>query len=150
MATWQFDLYFVPRAGRLPHRDSEGYDVPALPEAAAIEAQAYLDKKLGKPWLMLEDWLVFGDEASNRVDLLQTEDGGAELSARIDARSINDAFCNTVCDLAKRLDCLLFTAESGLPLEPDHTVLVAALNTSRAAAFVRNPNEFLRGVKNGG
>ena len=150
MATLQFDLYFVPRAGRLPLRNSDGYDVPALAESAALEAHAYLDKKIGKPWIMLKDWLVFGDEDSNRVDLLRTEDSGAELSARIDARSINEAFCNTVCELADLLHCNLFIAESGLPLEPDRAALVTALNTSRAAAFVRNPNEFMRGVQNVG
>lgn len=150
MAIWQFDLFLVPRAGSMPSLSSEGYDVPVLPEPLVMEARTYLSQEMGQPWQMLEDWQVFGDENSNRVDLLLTKNGGAELSVRIDARCNTESFRNTVCELAERLQCLLFASESGLPLEPDRAVLASALHSSRAAKFVQNPQKPLSGVQNVG
>ena len=143
MAIWQFDLFLVPRVGGMPFLSGEGYDVPALHESLVMEARAYLSRQMGQPWPLLEDWLVFGYENSNRVDLFLTENGGAELSVRIDATSDTESFRNTVCELAERLQCLLFVPELGSPLEPDRAALASALRSSRAAMFVLNPTEAL-------
>ena len=145
MAIWQFDLSFIPSGDPLPSRSGEGFDVPSLTEERALEAHAYLSKYLGEPWLMLEDGLVFGEEQGHRVDLVRTENGGAEVSARIDARGSVEQFCNAVCELARALDCLLFSPEFWLAFQAEPALLAAALEKSRASAFVRNPLQVLRG-----
>jgi len=150
MATWQFDLYFVPRDASLPLRTDEGYDVQPLVTSTALEAHSFLTKHFGQPWPMLEGWLVFGEESGSRFDLVSNEDGSSELKARIDARGNSESFCNIACELAQLLHCLLFIVESSLPLEPNPAKLISALNNSRASKFVSNPREFLRGVSNVG
>ena len=148
MAIWQFDLFFVPRAEGMPSLSGEGYDVPVLPERLVIEARNYLSQQMGQAWQMLEDWQTFGEENGNRVDLLLTKNGGAELSVRIDARCNTESFHDIVCELAERLQCLLFASEPGRLLEPDRAALASALHNSRAFKFVHDPRKVLRAIRN--
>jgi hypothetical protein len=150
MAIWQFDLSLVPRAGPMPWRVDEGHEVPPLQEAPAVQAHAWLCEHLGEPRVMLEDWLVFGEEQGNRVDFLFNEDGSANLTARIDARSQYEKFICGLCELTRISNCLLFSAEQWAAVEPSVAEVSAALERSRAVAFVRNPLHVLRRGTHGG
>ena len=96
---------------------------------------------------MLEDWLVYGSENGNRFDLLLNEDGTAEVSARIDARSEANQFVAELCELSSLLDCGLFSAEFWKELEGTPVAVALALERSRAAEYIRNPEKVLRGSR---
>jgi hypothetical protein len=85
MAIWQFDLSFVPKSGPMPWRVDDGHEVPSLDEMLTRRAEDWLAGRFGTPWLLMDDWLVFGEQNGHRVDLVRNEDGGCQLSARISA-----------------------------------------------------------------
>lgn len=145
MATWQFDISFVPRDGPMPWRTEEGHDGPSLPEVVAVKAHAWLCQHLGEPWRMVEGWIVFGQEQGCRFDFLFNEDRSANLSARVDLRGDYGSFIAAVCELAAVTECLLFSAEHWAPVEPTIAELSAAVMASRAASFVSNPRSFFGG-----
>jgi hypothetical protein len=99
---------------------------------------------------MLESWVVFGHEQGSRFDFIFNQDGTADLSARVDARSQYRGFVTALCELASVSDCSLFSAEHWALLEPSVGELVRAIERSRAAAFVRDPLNVLRGGHDGG
>jgi len=150
MATWQFDLFLVPCGGPMPSRNDDGYDVPTLPESQTQVANTLLTQKLGDSCLLLEKWWIFGEEQGNRIDLGLSETGGAELFARIDARIDSEPFCQTICEVAAQLGCVLFSAESGEIIEPEVSALMSALKNSRAFAFACDPRGFLGRGQHGG
>lgn len=99
---------------------------------------------------MLEDWLVYGTEKGNRIDLLQDQAGTAQINARIDARSeAATQFIGQLCELSSLLECGFFSIEMWKPLEATPGALSLALERSRAAAFVRDPEKVLRGAASG-
>jgi hypothetical protein len=130
----------------MPWRTADGHESPSLSEPLAVEARGWLTRHFGDPWFLMDDWLVFGDENGHRVDFLLNEDGSADLSLRISAREDSRSFCRSVCELALALECVFFSAEFWLRLEPAQEVLAAALARSRASEFVRDPIKVLRGA----
>jgi hypothetical protein len=149
MAIWQFDLSFVPRGGPQPRRTSDGHETPAVQAAKVTEAQAWLSARFGEPCEMLEDWLVYGPADGSRVDLVFNQDGTAEIGARIDARSEATEFISSLCELSELLDSTPFSVESWSLLEANLSAIDIALERSRAAAFIRNPEKILRGTGSG-
>ena len=150
MAIWQFDVAFVPRGGPAPWRTADGHEVPSIESSEAVKAQAWLHAHYGDPWVMIEGWFVYGSEKSNRVDLLLNQDKTAQLSARIDARSeAATQFIGELCELSSLLECGMFSAEMWRLLEATPAALGLALERSRAAAFVRDPENVLRGAGSG-
>ena len=105
--------------------------------------------KLGEPENMLEDWLVYGSETGNRIDLLLNQDGSAEVIARIDARNVATKFIGELCELSELLDCELFSAEFWKALNATPVAIDLALERSRAAAHVRDPEKVLKGASGG-
>ena len=146
MAIWQFDLSLVLRGGGLPRRTAEGHEVPGLAENKTDQAQSWLIQRFGAPWEMTEDWVVFGEEGGNRVDLISNEDGTSELSVRIDARVDSSAFIKAVCELSNLLGCVLFSAEFWRQINPEPSEVAEAAEASRAALYVRNPLHVLKGA----
>jgi hypothetical protein len=145
MALWQFDISLVPKAGPMPWRVAEGHEVPSLGAPLIRSAEGLLTQQFGSPWLLMEDWLVFGEENDHRVDLLRNEDGSGQLSARVSARLASTSFCATISQVAVVLDCVFFSAEFWRAVEPTPSALAQALSESRASQFVRNPLSVLRG-----
>lgn len=129
----------------MPWRVADGHEAPSLGESLTGRAEDWLTVRFGKPWLLMDDWLVFGEENGHRVDLLRDEHGGSQLSARISARTDAADFCSVLSELATTLDCIFFSAEFWRPVEPTLQALSQALMESRASQFVRNPLGVLRG-----
>ena len=134
----------------MPWRTEDGHDGPSLVEATAKVAHAWLCRRMGEPWRMVEGWIVFGEENGNRFDLLFNEDGSANLTVRIDARSQYLTFITAVCELAAVTRCLLFSAEFWGAIDPSVRELTCAIERSRAAIFVKDPLKVLRGDSDGG
>lgn len=149
MAIWQFDLSFVPHGGPMPWRTEDGHQVPAFHAHKAALAKEWLLVRLGEPHVVFEDFLIFGSDTGNRVDLLLEEDGSAEVFARIDARHSATRFIRELCELAQLLESVFFSAEYWKPVETTPIAVGFALERSRAAAFVRDPEKVLRSADGG-
>jgi hypothetical protein len=134
----------------MPWRTEDGHDGPPLAEPVAVSAHAWLLEHFGEPWRMVEGWIVFGQDQSNRFDFLFNEDRSANVSARFDARSNFGGFVAAVCELASISECQLFSAEHWAAIEPSVVELSAAIERSRAVRYVSNPRGFLGGGQNGG
>ena len=74
-------------------------------------AQAWLHERFGDPYEVLPDWLVYGSDKGNRIDVVLDSDFSAEISARLDARVNITEFANELCDLCKTLNADLFSIE---------------------------------------
>ena len=73
MAIWQYDLFVVGEGRALPLSMDGGWDLPELPAASTLSAQRTFVGSMGNPWLMMDDWVVFGSENSTRIDLMFNE-----------------------------------------------------------------------------
>ena len=134
----------------MPWRTDDGHDGPPLSGAVAVNAHAWLLKNFGEPWRMVEGWIVFGHEQSNRFDFIFNEDRSVNLSARVDVRSNFGGFVAAVCELASTSQCVLFSAEHWAVIEPSPEQFSAAIRRCRAAGYVNDPGSVLRGGHGGG
>lgn len=142
MAVWQFDLFLVGEGHALPLLRDDGWDLPQLPAASTLNAQGSLAGSMGYPWLMMDDWVVFGNEGSTRIDLMFGEDDQVEIRIRLSA-SATEADIDEVCGFAREVHSKLFDPATGALIPPDRLSLASALACSRAAAFSRSPRHIL-------
>lgn len=131
MAAWQFDLYIVSESQVIAARDKEP-GPPQLPLPLVYDFQAELAHYLGPPWRMLNDWLVFGPENGNRVDIVFESDTNASVSVRCDVREEAPQFLVLVSDLARFHGCLFFDPASGEIIEPDLELLLEIIRRSQS------------------
>ena len=77
-----------------------------------------------------------------------TFESGAVVHVRVrcDARNPSYWFLETVCAHARAMDCILFSLEQCLMMEPQPSTLWRALETSGAAAYVRDPQGYINGI----
>jgi hypothetical protein len=154
MAIWQFRLVFVPEKALLSM-----YDVlPAvIPQELASEARWWSDFQ---PPIGFEKWIDLilpaaapwstrlslwgqkhGDEA--RVFYVdETKTKVEHLAFRIDVRDLSRELVHRVCMLAKRLDCVLMTAERTV-LVPDESMVITAVANSTAKKYLDDPEATL-------
>lgn len=145
MAIWQYDLFLIAEDCALPVWMDDGWDCPGLPVASTISAQAGLVRALGHPWLMMNDWVVFGKENRTRVDFFFDDADQVSIHVRLDA-SATESELDTVCWLTGELKGRLFDPATGTLTQPDRRSLASALAASRAAAFARAPRAFPEGL----
>lgn len=143
MAAWQFDLHLMSRGEPMPTASGAGLDIPEVPAKSALYVQEIVADALGKPWLMMDDWVVFGIETGTRVDLLFDDADTVEVLLRLDASVNNDAFLDIICAVALKLDCSYFDAQGRQSIEPRRELLLQAMALSRAAKFAKSPREFV-------
>ena len=118
MAAWQFDLYFVARGAPCSDLESSREGVPTLPLSTVYSMQNDLAFYLGPPWLMLSDWLVFGPENGNRVDVCFESETAASMFVRCDVREEAPQFLVLFSKIAQLHGCLFFNPQSGRLIEP--------------------------------
>ena len=85
MAVWQYDLFLVREGQALPLLMNDGWELPQLPAASTLDAQEALAGSLGCPWLMMDDWVIFGNEERTRIDLMFNETDEVEIRIRLTA-----------------------------------------------------------------
>ncbi|NRF72482.1 hypothetical protein HLB44_36610 [Aquincola sp. S2] len=149
MAIWQFDLTFVPIGDPMPVQGPDGHEARSFRAHKVSAAKAWLSERFGAPREVLEDWFIYGPNDGSRVDLLFNPDGSAEISARIDARSEAVEFATALCELSALVDGQPFSVEFWKLLEVKPSAIGLALERSRAAAFIRDPEKVLRGAGSG-
>jgi hypothetical protein len=137
MAIWQFDLFLVHAEDALPVLGADGWTLPRSPAASTLRAQEILIAALGRPWLMLDDWVVFGDETGTRADLVFDDADNVEIGIRIDVSATNSEL-DTICGFALALNGRFFDPATRVLLHPDRKTLASALAGSGAAAFGRS------------
>ena len=142
MAAWQYDLFLVGEGSAAPVFVDEGWELPPLPAASTLHAQRILVGSIGNPWLMMDNWIVFGGEQGTRVDCWFGDADEVEIRVRLSALA-TESELGAVCDFTAALWCTLFDPETGAMIQPDRKSVVSALAGSRAAAFTRAPRTFL-------
>lgn len=125
MAVWQFDLYLIPPGSTAPDTSIPDWE-PVLPAHITYALQEDFVHYLGRPWLMLPDWIVFDPENGNRIDFNFVDAGDAIVQVRLDTRNEAPQFVVLIADLAKLHDCVFF-AESGEFIQADRDQLMDAL-----------------------
>jgi len=132
MAIWQFDLYFIHIGSTQPDIRGEEWEAPVISHALARSVQEVLAHYFGLPWLMLDDWLVFGPEDGNRVDLLFDDDhAGVSIFVRCDLRDDAPQFFQLVAELARQVDCEFFCSDNAQLISADLHRLTLAANARR-------------------
>lgn len=111
MAVWQFDLYLIPVDAPPPDTGGEAWDSPAIPWSHVRDVQEALAYYFGPPWMMLDDWLVFGPENGNRVDVQFDDELTASILVRCDIRDEAPQFLTIVAELTHSFDCQFFCAD---------------------------------------
>jgi hypothetical protein len=145
MAIWQYDLFLVGEEDALPFLTDDSWELAQLPAASTLSAQRTLVGSLGFPWLMMDDWVVFGSEESTRVDLLFDGPDNVEIRIRLDASATDDAEFLAVCAFAGELRGRFFDPTTRTLIQPERNLVASALARSRTASFSNSPRSFLSG-----
>lgn len=140
MAIWQIDLQLVLDTDERPSSPDNGWVPSPLPGDLILTAFEFLSEPLGAPWPMVKDWLVFGPENGNRVDVVFEPTDTAIMVVRFDVRSEGGQFTTLICRLARKLGCMLYSADTGEILFPEETSLAAAVDNVRNVVVLRNLN----------
>lgn len=131
MAVWQFDLYIVDYDTPAPLQTGEGWQPQPLPLSLVHKVQEELAHYMGPPWLMLKDWLVFGPENGNRIDILFENDVSAEVSVRCDVREEAPQFLVLVSDLVRFHGCRFFSPLTREFIAPELELVLEAIRRSQ-------------------
>jgi hypothetical protein len=152
MATWQFDLYLLPR-----QKIIERYlSVPAQVSAeeyvaidwwAGVTLPVNYDSMLGSFLPKYTSWnknaSTWGDEKSDLISIIFENNAPVEFLVRIDASKLNISLLGKISHFAKLCDCLLLLDESRKLIEPDPLSLNYEIKRSNAYKFVMDPRGFL-------
>lgn len=127
MAVWQYDLIAVPRdvmvarLGRLPIAVS-------VAEMNSLRAWADRQPHIGfqddfsrwrpkaKSWS--QDLLIWGSEESNRIDVSVRAGRVEHIEFRVEIRSLNINFIETIAVFCRRSNCVLVSAHSLSVIDP--------------------------------
>lgn len=131
MATWQFDLNIVHLDEQTLCMGREAIDSTLLPLDLVYNIQEELVHYMGTPWLMLNDWLVFGPENGNRIDVLFENNDGAAVSVRCDVREEAPQFLVLMSDLTRFHGCRFFSPSTQQVIEPDLEMVLNAIRKSQ-------------------
>lgn len=151
MATWQYSIHLVSREELLQDRSKLPKSITEDERERLIGWQAstnlkvvdeiiskYLEKK--KSWSeAIEQW---GEEESHCIQIYHEDGAFPEISIRLDLRSLNRDFLNSVIKLAEVLKASLLDDEGNV-FEPNISNLKSKICSSDAFKFVKDPKAFL-------
>src|SRR5262252_1733596 len=152
MATWQFDLYLLPRQKIIEKYSSAPTQVSAEEYIAVdwwsgITLPGTYDLMLGSFLPKYISWnknaSTWGDEKSDLISIIIENNALTEVLVRIDASKLDIGFLEKVVHFAKLCDCLLLLDESRKLIEPDPLSLNCEIKRSNAYKFAQNPRGFL-------
>lgn len=151
MAAWQFDLYLAPKArmiaefGEIPTsvgpiraHEAEWWKGVELPTSfEQFTKEVFPEREYRAP--TMREW---GNTASDCLRLTIDEGKPDDLFARIDVRRRNSHFVEKLIVFASRHECV-FVIPDGTVLRPEVGILLQEIRQSRAASFVKNPEQYL-------
>ena len=152
MATWQFDVFLIPRAsvtmdtGHLRLTSLE-LDRELLLNLASVDISrdSFFELVEGIP--IVKSWdkesKIWGDMEGDRIDVLMINDKMIETFFRIDVRNISLVFLSKIIKFALANGLVLLTS-AGQILQPSVKLLMNAIRRSGAFRFVLDPQDFLR------
>jgi hypothetical protein len=151
MATWQYNLVFVPKRAvdgmgqlrplNIPHNceDETNY-------WREFEDSESLARRFSNIVPESESWSteirMWGDEDSNRIDLVYEGERVVECLIRIDTSNFSHKFLIEVLKVAVEMKLLAWT-EEGYIFEPDFKLIESLMNRSEAASFSKDPEGFI-------
>jgi hypothetical protein len=150
MATWQFDLFVIPRTAattpsghlRLTSLELDREKIVNL-ESFTISDESL--RELCEGLAIVEGWkgvTLWGDPEGNRFDILKV-DGRTEIFFRIDVRNINLIFLSKITTFARANNLVILTSADQI-LEPSVRFLMKTIERSSAFKFVLDPKDFLK------
>src|SRR5262249_24262508 len=155
MATWQYDIYLLPRSKVLdlypdiPAKiDREEFDSVLWWDTAQLsqDYQHILDSFLPRFLSWNKEAKSWGSDEGNLVDISQDQEKVEEIFVRLDAREDLTKITANIIRFAKSINCLLLLMESMEIIEPDGEGLLQKVDASRAMQFVRDPKGFLKNL----
>lgn len=100
MCARTFDLFFM-----------HGAEDFVLEPEMGRRARAWLADRYGEPAYVAEGWVSFGFPFESTVDLLWDEEDECQLLVRIDIDAEAYAFIVDLCNLARSMQCTLYSPE---------------------------------------
>ena len=154
MAVWQFKIDLIPtRWLKDGHAVAELFPDDSYDGAAAwaqYSDQEKLEKAIDATVKRSHSWhpdmTAWGDEESSDIQLWRETGQIESLGIRFDLRSPPAEWFAFVVALAQEFELSMLVRESKQILETSTFELAHAASTSRAAAFVRDPHDFLSGL----
>ena len=145
MAMWQFDVSLVP-VGVASGREvtSDVLDSAWRHEQPPSDYRDQISSLLPPMKSWSREVLIWGSEEGDRIDVLIEDENVANILARIDARVQPSQFAQAISRLAASWQCVLVDDVSGSVIQADRESVRVALASSAAAAFVADPEAFLR------
>lgn len=156
MAIWQFQTFILPRSAVTDFFNTTAVlSEELLTEVdwwAQTQPPADYEERINhiasryKSWS--KDIIMWGCEEGDRIHVLLEEKEGRrveEISVRIDLRKFSREFVAGVIHLASDFDCVLWVEPSSI-VDPSMSSLCDAILKSRAAAFMRDPEGYLRSL----
>ncbi len=157
MAIWQFQTFMLPRSAVLRHFGSVPADVPeeSLSDIAwwsDMQPPADYETRIGQIAPRYDSWSdsisMWGSEQGDRIHVLLDEPERRtveEIVIRIDLRQFSRDFTAGIVRLAAEFDCVLWV-EPHRVVEPTMRLLCEAILQSQSAAFMRDPEGFLKSL----
>ncbi len=153
MATWQFNLYLLPRLKIIERYSSVPVQVSAEEYAAAMDwwngvtLPLNYDSMLGSILPKYTSWnkdaFTWGDEKSDSIAIIFENNAPVEIFVRLDVSKLEISLLEKIAHFAQQCDCLLLLDESRKLIEPDPLSLNYEIKRSNAYKFVLNPRGFL-------
>jgi hypothetical protein len=151
MALWQFNLLLIPkRLAPVLNRSArsdltmEEFDSGEFWDGQHWDraSEQLIDKFSSKRASWDPTTQMWGEEGGDRLHV--TVEGGkvVEITARIDARHVNNTFIQGLVALALHLDCV-FVSNDFEVIPPLLHEVTAAMERSSARRFVSDPYKFL-------
>jgi hypothetical protein len=136
-------VFYRPREGHLAAWQSD-YHVSLSDSGLSEDYRARLAQVLpvGRSWNSQTE--MWGLEDGDRVEVSRDDNGTPEIFARFDLREWKPALYERFIAFVRDIDGGLQDAEGGHQVAVTEEAFTANLRASRAARFVRDPEEYFR------
>ena len=158
MAIWQFRLILLPEKALLSKYEILPLTIPeelvedCLWWWSEVQPPKELQDKIGSILPPTASWstsmLMWGENNANEACVVYADESLSqveEICFSIDARTESQELIHRICRLAQELGCFFLRANYEL-LAPDAAMVLAALSTSTAMQFVRDPVTTLKNL----
>lgn len=151
MATWQYDIHFIPWAIVDQHPEiiralCTLEDIDTAPWWRSYNQALGLVKALSRLLPAAVSWndsiQMWGTSDGDRVEVSWEEGRIGDVPVRIDVRRLSQDFIQGIVNVAREFDVLFFTEENQV-VEPTLQGLLNSIKKSDAARFVEDPRDFL-------